>query len=49
MWRWAAIAATVMLLVGQVVIANGDLWVVSAMRPADAGVYAAVALIGFLW
>jgi O-antigen/teichoic acid export membrane protein len=43
-----AIAATVLLLVGQVVIANGDLWVVSAMRPDDAGLYAAVALIGRL-
>jgi O-antigen/teichoic acid export membrane protein len=44
----AAVAATVLLLVGQVVIANGDLWVVSAMRPEDAGAYAAVALIGRL-
>lgn len=43
-----AIAATVLLLIGQVVIANGDLWVVSAMRPDDAGRYAAVALIGRL-
>ena len=43
-----AIAATVLLLVGQVVIANGDLWIVSAVRPSEAGVYAAVALIGRL-
>lgn len=43
-----AVAATVLLLVGQVVIANGDLWIVSAVRPRDAGIYAAVALIGRL-
>ena len=43
-----AVAATVLLLVGQVVIANGDLWVVSAVRPDEAGLYAAVALIGRL-
>jgi O-antigen/teichoic acid export membrane protein len=36
------------LLFGQVVIANGDLWVVAARVPDQAGVYAAVALIGRL-
>ena len=44
----AAVAATVLLLIGQVVIANGDLWVVAALVPADAGSYAAVALVGRL-
>jgi O-antigen/teichoic acid export membrane protein len=44
----SAIGATVLLLAGQVVIANGDLWVVAALRPDDAGSYAAVALIGRL-
>ena len=29
-------------------IANGDLWVVAALIPADAGSYAAVALVGRL-
>lgn len=43
-----AIGATVLLLVGQVVIANGDLWIVSALQSDDAGSYAAVALIGRL-
>lgn len=43
-----AIGATVLLLAGQVVIANGDLWVVSALQSDDAGSYAAVALIGRL-
>ena len=43
-----AVGATVLLLVGQVVIANGDLWVVAALIPADAGSYAAVALVGRL-
>ncbi len=42
------IGATVLLLVGQVVISNGDLWVVAARVPEEAGVYAAVALIGRL-
>jgi O-antigen/teichoic acid export membrane protein len=40
--------ATVLLLIGQVVIANGDLWVVAALIPSDAGSYAAVALVGRL-
>lgn len=40
--------ATVLLLFGQVVISNGDLWVVAAIVPDDAGSYAAVALIGRL-
>lgn len=44
----SVIAATVLLLVGQVVISNGDLWVVAARVPEEAGVYAAVALIGRL-
>ena len=44
----SAIGATVLLLLGQVVIANGDLWVVAALIPADAGSYAAVALVGRL-
>jgi O-antigen/teichoic acid export membrane protein len=44
----AAVGATVLLLSGQVVIANGDLWVVAALIPADAGSYAAVALVGRL-
>ena len=44
----AAVAATLLLLVGQVVIANGDLWVVAALIPSDAGSYAAVALVGRL-
>ena len=43
-----AIGATVLLLFGQVVISNGDLWVVAARVPDDAGTYAAVALIGRL-
>jgi hypothetical protein len=38
----------VLLLIGQVVIANGDLWVVAALIPSDAGSYAAVALVGRL-
>jgi O-antigen/teichoic acid export membrane protein len=44
----SALGATVLLLVGQVVIANGDLWVVAALIPSDAGSYAAVALVGRL-
>jgi O-antigen/teichoic acid export membrane protein len=44
----AAVAATLLLLVGQVVIATGDLWVVAALIPSDAGSYAAVALVGRL-
>ncbi len=44
----SAVGATVLLLVGQVVIANGDLWVVAALIPSDAGSYAAVALVGRL-
>jgi O-antigen/teichoic acid export membrane protein len=44
----AAVGATVLLLIGQVVIANGDLWVVAALIPEDAGTYAAVALVGRL-
>lgn len=44
----SAIGATVLLLTGQVIIANGDLWVVAALVPDDAGSYAAVALIGRL-
>lgn len=43
-----AVVATVLLLIGQVVIANGDLWVVAALLPSDAGSYAAVALVGRL-
>jgi O-antigen/teichoic acid export membrane protein len=43
-----AVGATVLLLIGQVVIANGDLWVVAALIPSDAGSYAAVALVGRL-
>ena len=44
----SAVGATVLLLIGQVVIANGDLWVVAALIPSDAGSYAAVALVGRL-
>ena len=44
----SVVAATVLLLFGQVVISNGDLWVVAARAPEQAGVYAAVALIGRL-
>ena len=44
----SARAATLLLLTGQVVIANGDLWVVSAFAPDDAGGYAAIALVGRL-
>jgi O-antigen/teichoic acid export membrane protein len=44
----SAASATVLLLIGQVVIANGDLWVVAALIPSDAGSYAAVALVGRL-
>ena len=43
-----AISATVLLLIGQVVIGNGDLWIVAALIPSDAGSYAAVALVGRL-
>ena len=42
------VGATILLLLGQVVISNGDLWVVAARVPDEAGVYAAVALIGRL-
>jgi O-antigen/teichoic acid export membrane protein len=42
------ILATVLLLFAQVVIANSDVWIVAARLPADAGRYAAVALIGRL-
>jgi O-antigen/teichoic acid export membrane protein len=44
----SAVGATVLLLIGQVVIANGDLWVVAALIPSEAGSYAAVALVGRL-
>ena len=44
----SAVGATVLLLAGQVVIANGDLWIVAALIPSDAGSYAAVALVGRL-
>ena len=44
----SVVGATILLLLGQVVISNGDLWVVAARVPDEAGVYAAVALIGRL-
>ena len=44
----SVLGATLLLLVGQVIISNGDLWVVAARVPDEAGVYAAVALIGRL-
>jgi O-antigen/teichoic acid export membrane protein len=46
--RRSVAGATMLLLFGQVVISNGDLWVVAARVPDEAGAYAAVALIGRL-
>lgn len=43
-----AATGTVLLLTGQVLIMNSDLWVVSALDTDNAGAYAAIALVGRL-
>lgn len=44
----AGTSAMVVLLIGQVVLVNGDVFVIASRLPAEAGIYAAVALIGRL-
>lgn len=44
----AGTSAMVVLLIGQVVIVNGDVLVIASRVPAEAGIFAAVALIGRL-
>lgn len=44
----AGTSAMVVLLIGQVVIVNGDVLVIASRLPTEAGIFAAVALIGRL-